>query len=118
MNEEQIVQQTTWLLMKVKDCESRFLKTKASKCEYSFHDQVKPYCDEVFGVLDEWSEGVTRWIDEYRPKYIVQAQIENCKEQLEQLTVQSFFHQSSFKRFKDMKESVQFILESIIQRIK
>lgn len=117
MHDEQLLLLTKWLLNKIDECESRYVETREKKVTFSFYDEIKPYCDEIHVNLDKWEGLVLRWIKEGQPKYLTKAQILNCKEHIEQIAVQSFFHETSLKRFKDVMQSATFILQNILSQI-
>ncbi|WP_243386648.1 YppE family protein [Bacillus kexueae] len=118
MHEHSIIPLTIWLLDKVEESKLRFEHTKREEKSFSFYEEVKPYCDEVHQTLQEWEVLAYQFIKQYHPKYVTKTQIEMCKEHIEQISVQSFYYQTSLKRFKDATQSAIFILETLIERAK
>ncbi|MDF0726270.1 YppE family protein [Cytobacillus sp. S13-E01] len=85
--------------------------------EPDFFHAVKPFADKVHEALKEWKKLSLEWIKEQHPKYIYQMQIDTAYENIELVTVQSFYQDTRIKKFKDMHQSIQYLLQSIIEQI-
>jgi len=118
VEKEKITLLSEQLMNLVEESYLRFEKTKEKELNYDFYKDVKPYCDYLNDLLIEWESGVIHWIKKERPKYLTQIQIKNTSEHIEQISLQSFYGDTSRKRMKDQKESVLFILNSIVRSLK
>ena len=78
---------------------------------------VKPFSDEVKAVADKWKELSLDWIGKERPKYIYPIQIESTYENLGIISVQAFYQDTKMKRFKDMHQSIHYVLNSIVEQL-
>lgn len=75
-----------------------------------FFTQVKPFADEVKEVVDHWRKESAAWIKENRPKNLHATQIESAAEQMEMISVQAFFPETSRTRFINYLQSVRYVL--------
>ncbi|AQX55302.1 YppE family protein [Priestia flexa] len=92
------------------------LSTIKSNSEYevNFFGEVKPYVDQFFYELDMWTDLVTKWLKETKPKYIHINQVDTLRENLQNVVLQSFYQETRDKRFKQMYQSNKYVLESIL----
>jgi hypothetical protein len=95
----------------------KFAEVKESKVKGDFFAEVKPFADEVKASNDEWQNLAKAWIRENMPKHLHEKQIESTYEQIEMLSVQCFFPDTSRKRFIDYWQSVRFILNSLLTHL-
>lgn len=93
--------------MKIEDT---FLSVKLSGEKGDFFTQVKPFADEVKEVVDRWKKESGSWIEENRPKNLHTSQIESAAEQMEMISVQAFFPETSRTRFINYLQSVRYVL--------
>ncbi|MBD1381661.1 YppE family protein [Metabacillus arenae] len=84
---------------------------------YDFFEVVKPAVDEADRLTAEWKALVLKWIQLEKPKYIYPIQIETTIDHFEQLILQSYFPDLKKKRFKNMKESNEYIFNNILTEI-
>lgn len=117
MNIERLALLTEQLLDYSNKISSTYENVKVSKVKGDFFTEVKPFADAVKEVNDEWQEIARTWIREQKPKYLHEKQIESTYEQIEMLSVQAFYPDTSRKRFIDTLQSVRFILKSLQQFI-
>lgn len=89
------------------------IKSK-SEYEVNFFGEVKPYVDQFFNELDMWTDLVTKWLKETKPKYIHINQVDTLRENLQNVVLQSFYQETRDKRFKQMYQSNKYVLESIL----
>jgi Bacterial domain of unknown function (DUF1798) len=85
--------------------------------EPDFYKEVKPFADQVKQIADEWKSSAIQWIEKTNPKYIYPMQIENTWEQIQTVAVQSFYPDTSTKRFKELHQSVTFVLKNLLSKI-
>jgi hypothetical protein len=90
--------------------EDKFLSVKTSGEKGDFFSQVKPFADEVKEVVDLWKKEATTWIAKNRPRNLHESQIDSAAEQMEMISVQAFFPETSRTRFINYLQSVRFVL--------
>lgn len=96
----------------------RYENVRKTKNVYDFYSEVKPFGDKVFQLTEEWKEKVLLWIQKKRPRNIHPPQIENVVEQINELVVQSFYYQTSYKRFKSTHQSALFTVDLVLSHLK
>ncbi|WLR43698.1 YppE family protein [Bacillus carboniphilus] len=99
----------------VNQAEKRFLNVKENKQEFDFYKTVKPAVDYEHEVLADWKKEALNWLENNEVANLYPIQIETTFEHAEKLFVQSFFYDVSAKRWKDMKESVDYVVNQILQ---
>lgn len=117
MMEKDLRTLTETLLAYTDTCLERFEKAKAEKVKGDFYTEVKPFADEVKKINDQWFELATNWVMEEQPKNLYAKQVESTYEQIELLSVQAFFPDTSRTRFLNYFQSVRFILSRILELI-
>ncbi|MFC5714269.1 YppE family protein [Thalassorhabdus alkalitolerans] len=83
-----------------------------------FYGQVKPFADHVKEAADKWRQVSERWIEEEKPKYIYKKQVTDTHENLTILSVTAFQIDTKSKRFHEMVQSVDYVLEGILYELK
>ncbi|WP_052659390.1 DUF1798 family protein [Bacillus alveayuensis] len=117
MKYKQLLAMTSQLLKIVCESDKRFTETKKLNKVYDFYHEIKPFCDKLHHDIIVWEKNVLKWIEEKNPKYIFPMQIKNTAHHIEQLAIQSFYSETSVKRFKDIKESAEYVLKSVLQAL-
>lgn len=108
----QLIEQTNDL---IKECDAsidRFYKMRELDASPNFFDVVKPYADNINSLLNEWQQNANHWILEKQPKYMHKQQVANVVEAMNQFIVQSFFKETSKKRFTQSVQSVHYTLST------
>lgn len=96
---------------------NKYEEVRASGVKGDFYAEVKPFADEVKIINDKWKMAATEWILNSRPKNIHVNQIDSAHEQIETLSIQAFFPETSRTRFINYLQSVQYVLKVIISEI-
>jgi len=96
-----------------KDIEDTFISVKNSGEKGDFFSQVKPFAEEVKEVVDHWKVEAESWIERNQPKNLHAIQIESAAEQMEMISVQAFFPETSRTRFINYLQSVRYVLTVI-----
>lgn len=113
----QVLEQTKKLL---KECDvsiHRFYEMRELDASPDFFNEVKPHADQVYELLNEWQLEVFQWIKEKRPQYMHKQQIENVVDAMNQFVVQSFYKETSKKRFIQSVNSVHYTLSTLLRYI-
>jgi Bacterial domain of unknown function (DUF1798) len=92
----------------------KFEETKETEIEGDFFQEVLPFSDQVKDITDRWKEDVLDWIITHQPRNIHTQQIDSVVEQLETITVQAFFSQTSRTRFINTANSVEYVLTAVL----
>jgi len=111
-----LLQQTSKLIDECEKCVLRFWQMREEDRTPDFFEEVKPHADSIHQLLKEWQQEANVWIQKNRPKYIHTQQIASAVESMEQFVVQSFYKETSKKRFLDAIHSSSYTLE-ILERV-
>lgn len=79
-----------------------------------FFTKVKPFAEEVERVAESWCVEAKKWVEINRPKGLRPLQLEAAKEHLKEISIQAFFPETSYKRFKHYIHSIHYTLEKLI----
>lgn len=84
--------------------------------EVDFYKEVKPFVDSTMEIADSWRDLAIAWIKKEFPKNLHPNQIDATHENIQHISIQSFYQDTKVKRFKNMYESIQFVLDNILER--
>ncbi|MDQ0213653.1 hypothetical protein J2S13_000047 [Oikeobacillus pervagus] len=84
-----------------------------------FYLEVKPFANQVKKVSEDWGNLARKWLDYIvpKPKTFHANQIKATVENLELVSVQAFFPESSYKRFKNYVRSIDFVLKQLMDEL-
>lgn len=108
-------QQTKQLIEQCEQAIARFHDMRARDAVPDFFGEVKPHADTVHALLNDFKQQAALWIEAERPKYMRMPQIDNLVDAMEQFIVQSFYKETSKKRFLQSVQSVHYTLSSILR---
>ena len=111
----QLKQQTEQLIEQCEQAVARFHRMRELDAVPDFFNDVKPHADFVHALLVQFRESAAQWIDCERPKYVRMLQIDLLIEAMEQFVVQSFYKETSKKRFLQSVQSVQYTLSTVLR---
>ncbi|SOC19821.1 uncharacterized protein DUF1798 [Ureibacillus xyleni] len=106
----QLIEQTKQLLIECDASKDRFFQQRELDATPQFFEEVKPHADKIQLLLNDWKHNALEWIKENNPKYIHQSQINNVVDAMNQFVVQSFYKETSKKRFIQSVQSVHYTL--------
>jgi len=99
-----------------------FLKTYQESREtgitHEFHSVIKPFADEVKEMNDKWNKAMKKWLPTANTPHLHLKQIDTTSAHIDQLSVQSFFRETSKSRFLNSHRSIEYILCEIIKELK
>lgn len=107
-----LIEQTSILIDECTKCVERFWKMREEDRAPDFFQEVKPHADEIHALLKDWQQQADAWIKENRPKYMHTQQIASAVESMEQFVVQSFYKETSKKRFLDATHSTSYTIKN------
>lgn len=109
----ELLEMTKKLIEECDASRNRFLKMRELDATPNFFDEVKPYADEIHELVMAWKASAIQWINEHQPKYMHVQQIENAADSMDKFVVESFYKETSKKRFFQTVHSVCFILTTL-----
>ncbi|WP_332648792.1 YppE family protein [Lysinibacillus sp. 54212] len=109
----QLLQYTNRLLLACDEASSRFFDMRERDAVPDFYNQVKPYADDMRELLLEWQGLAHHWISAHQPKYMHKQQIDHAVDGMEQFFVQSFYKETSKKRFLQSIEAAKYTLTTL-----
>lgn len=118
MRDMQLIEQTSKLITECDEAINRFYKMRELDAVPDFFQEVKPHADAVQAMLKDWQQQSYDWIRENRPKYMHTQQIDNAIDAMEQFIVQSFYKETSKKRFIQSVQSVHYTMSTFLRYIK
>lgn len=113
-----LIDQTEQLLAECEASKTRFFQMRELDATPHFFEEVKPYADSIHHLLNEWKKEVIQWIDENHPKYLHPVQIQNAANAMDLLIVQSFYKETSKKRFIQSVHSVEYTLSTLLRLLR
>ncbi|MCP1144314.1 YppE family protein [Lysinibacillus endophyticus] len=111
----QLIEQTKLLLLECDASKDRFFKQRELDASPQFFEEVKPHADEIQLLLKDWKQNAMDWIKEKNPRYIHKMQIDNVEDAMNQFVVQSFYKETSKKRFLQSVQSVHYTLSFFLR---
>ncbi|MEL4024671.1 YppE family protein [Lysinibacillus endophyticus] len=111
----QLIEQTKLLLLECDASKDRFFKQRELDASPQFFEEVKPHADEIQLLLKNWKHNAMNWIKEKNPRYIHKMQIDNVEDAMNQFVVQSFYKETSKKRFLQSVQSVHYTLSFFLR---
>ena len=117
MDIKNLIEQTNTLISAGDEAVNRFYRMREEDRSPDFYNEVKPYADHMQTVLQSWQQLANEYITLQRPKYVHTVQIHNAVDAMEQFFVQSFFKETSKKRFLQSVQSVKYTLETLQRAI-
>lgn len=110
-----LIELTNDLLLKCQKAEERFFYMREENKTADFYLEVKPAADALRVELTEWQQLAKQWRDTAKPKYIHEQQFAQVVDAMEQFIVQSFYKETSKKRFLQSIHSVTYTLTTILR---
>jgi hypothetical protein len=78
---------------------------------------VKPFCDRVKAVCDEWLPLAGEWVDAHHPKHLHAIQLQHTAENLQMVSVRAFYPESSRKQMINHLHSVDYVLRRLEEEL-
>lgn len=94
-----------------------YTKCRETGIEGDFFNEVKPFADQVKEIVDQWQPLATEWTIYEKPKNIYPIQIKNTAENIQMTSLKAFYPKTSFKKFQDHYQSIDFILKNMIDQL-
>ena len=113
----QLQNETSQLIDECEQCISRFYEMREQNAVPDFFQDVKPHADRLHVFLHHWQQHAYTWIQQYKPKYIHPRQIDAATEAMNQFIVQSYYKETSKKRFLQSIHAVLYTLQTLLRAI-
>ncbi|WP_100331381.1 DUF1798 family protein [Bacillus xiapuensis] len=104
---------TKALLHLVHQANEVYHKNRREQTKGDFYQEVKPFADQARQLSEKWEQAVMKEMKRREFKYVHPPQIKATLENIELISVQAFFPETSYTRFKNYVESTIFILEQL-----
>lgn len=98
-------------------CLDRFYEMREKDAVPDFYKDVKPYADYWHEKINEWQRESLLYIQQERPKYAHKPTIDTAAEGMAQVFVQSFYKETSKKRFVQTIQAAQYTLQTLMLAI-
>jgi len=108
-----MLEMTIELLVIVENAEQEYDKRRETKVKGDFYSEVKPFADHAHSLSVIWGKEVGIYLTEYRKKNLHPNQIKATVENIELLSVQCFFPETSYNRFKSYIQSSFYVIEQV-----
>lgn len=112
-----LIEQSKQLLQECDASINRFFKQRELDASPLFFEEVKPHADEIHRLLTNWQQNALSWITVHQPKYLHRTQIQNVVDAMDQFVVQSFYKETSKKRFIQSVQSVHYTLSFFLRNL-
>ncbi|HEY9576178.1 MAG TPA: DUF1798 family protein [Pseudobacillus sp.] len=83
-----------------------------------FYTEVKPFADEARLQSEEWEKEIKTCLQTRHFKHIHYPQVKAVVENIELISVQAFFPETSYTRFRNYVESTLFVLHQLLKELK
>lgn len=117
MDRNELRAKTTKLIEIHEEVKEIFQRTLESEKTPDFYDEVKPFSDEVKKHADEWLALAKKWMMEEKPPYLYIQQLEDIYYNMLHVSVLAFQKETKKKRFYEMIQSINYILNGVLREL-
>lgn len=117
ITEKELIKKTTRLLSYIEQASHRFEQAKSSGEKGDFYKEVKPFADRVKEETDHWQTDAAEWLSKHPQRNLHTRQITSTAENIEMVSIQAFFPETSRKRFIGHIQSIEFVLNGVLQAL-
>ena len=114
---EQAIRETERMLTLLQTCNDRFDDVKKRKTTYSFEEVVQPFVREADEQIASWYECAQKAQRTYSLQYVQRKHIDETKQAMEQLVVQSFFLATSRAMYKRTAQANEYRLKTLLDAL-
>ncbi|QPC46660.1 DUF1798 family protein [Mangrovibacillus cuniculi] len=112
-----VLNETQKLKELVEQAHSIYLSRRENGLRGDFEKEVKPFVYKVDLQMNQFEEVVRPWLQQEKPLYLHPSQIDKVMENIELISVQAFFPESSWKRYHQYVQSTVYVLDCIIDAV-
>ncbi|TCN23084.1 YppE family protein [Mesobacillus foraminis] len=117
ITEKELMIKTKRLLSYNEKALLRFEQAKASGEKGDFYKEVKPFADNVKEEAEIWRKEASDWLMKHPQRNLHTRQILSAAENIEMVSIQAFFPETSRKRFIGHIQSIEFVLNSFLKAL-
>ena len=99
-------------------CLKMYLEVKEKGLKKDFHEDIKPFADEVKKMNHAWKQLMQLWLKQNPHKHLHLKQITTTSEHIDQLSIQAFFPETSRSRFLNANRTVEYFLLEILKELR
>lgn len=108
---------TKKLMLALVKIEEQYSEARETKKMYDFYTEIEPFVNEIEALTGKWKVALEEEISQRTSYFIGERQIDQVVENIQNLSVQSFQHTTSFNRFKSYLQSTKFLLKTIERQL-
>ena len=108
---------TKKLMLALVKIEEQYSEARETKKMYDFYTEIEPFVNEIEALTGKWKVALEKEISQRTSYFIGERQIDQVVENIQNLSVQSFQHTTSFNRFKSYLQSTKFLLKTIERQL-
>ena len=105
------------LMLALVKIEEQYSEARETKKMYDFYTEIEPFVNEIEALTGKWKVALEEEISQRTSYFIGERQIDQVVENIQNLSVQSFQHTTSFNRFKSYLQSTKFLLKTIERQL-
>ncbi|WP_433742787.1 YppE family protein [Falsibacillus pallidus] len=117
MNKKRLLELTEELISLNQKAHTRYLEARETKEKGDFFTEVKPFADHIKEIGDEWEILAVEWLNDVSRKNIHPRQITHTNENLQMVSIQAFFPETSWNRFKSHIQSIDYVLNQLYNEL-
>jgi hypothetical protein len=118
LQEQSLQSLTKQLLLLNEKSKDIFYTMKDRNEDGDFFKEVKPFADEVKQVADEWQKQALEWLKYNKVKNVYPLQIQNTHDNIQINVVKAHYIDTKQKRFLEMVQSIEFVLNALLNEQK
>ncbi|KUP06628.1 hypothetical protein Q75_08420 [Bacillus coahuilensis p1.1.43] len=113
MKLEELLTLTERLDQLIDECAVIYQRHREENKKGDFYTEVKPFADLTYKVSTEWKEEISNWLSSVSVKNLHRIQLEQACENIEMISVQAFFPETSYKRFQSYVQSTKYTISVV-----
>ncbi|MGG0027826.1 MULTISPECIES: YppE family protein [Bacillus] len=120
LDNQTLLEHTQELRIWIEEAYEQYQKGKAEEeyPSYDFYTDIQPAVVTFDQKMEEWLTAAISFIEQAKPRYLHQEQLEAVKENGKEVVLQSYFGKQHAPRVKNLVESVVYTLNLLIEEIK
>ncbi|RLQ95139.1 YppE family protein [Falsibacillus albus] len=117
MLEDNLQKLTNELIQLNQEAHNIYKHARETNQKGDFYTEVKPFADLVKSKGDEWESEALKWLSNQKQKNLHPIQIKNTNENIQMVSIQAFFPETSLKRFKSHVQSIEYVLKQVYNSV-
>ena len=96
---------------------NNYQESRKTGIKHDFNDVIKPFVNEVKEMNEQWNKAAKKWLLSAKTDYLHLKQIDITSAHIDQISIQSFFPETSKSRFLNAHRTIEYILLEIIKEL-